>query len=44
MILKNRGDNKKIFRQQWLVDLDEDADVFKSKTLRNECPIMVYSD
>ena len=41
---KNRGDNKKIFRQQWLVDLDEDADVFKSKTLRNERPIMVYSD
>ncbi len=37
---KDREDYKKIFRQEWLEDLDEDADVFKSKTLRNECPII----
>ncbi len=37
---KDRGDYEKIFRQSWLEDLDEDADVFKSKTLRNECPII----
>lgn len=37
---KDRGDYQKIFRQNWLEDLDEDADVFKSKTLRNECPII----
>lgn len=37
---KDRGDYQKIFRQSWLEDLDEDADVFKSKTLRNECPII----
>ena len=37
---KDRGDYQKIFRQNWLEDLDEDADVFKSKILRNECPII----
>lgn len=37
---KDRADYEKIFRQEWLEDLDEDADVFKSKTLRNECPII----
>lgn len=37
---KDREDYKKIFRQNWLEDLDEDADGFKSKTLRNECPII----
>ena len=37
---KDRKDYQKIFRQGWLEDLDEDADVFKSKTLRNECPII----
>ena len=37
---KDRGDYQKIFRQSWLEDLDEDADVFKSKILRNECPII----
>ena len=37
---KDREDYVKIFRQEWLEDLDEDADVFKSKTLRNECPII----
>ncbi len=37
---KDRGDYERIFRQSWLEDLDEDADVFKSKTLRNECPII----
>ena len=37
---KDREDYQKIFRQGWLEDLDEDADVFKSKTLRNECPII----
>lgn len=37
---KDRADYQKIFRQGWLEDLDEDADVFKSKILRNECPII----
>lgn len=37
---KDRADYEKIFRKNWLEDLDEDADVFKSKTLRNECPII----
>ena len=37
---KDRGDYEKIFRKSWLEDLDEDADVFKSKILRNECPII----
>ncbi|SET20460.1 hypothetical protein [[Clostridium] polysaccharolyticum] len=37
---KDCKDYKKIFRQEWLEDLDEDADFFKSKTLRNECPII----
>lgn len=37
---KDRGDYQKIFRVSWLEDLDEDADVFKSKILRNECPII----
>lgn len=37
---KDREDYQKIFNQKWLEDLDEDADVFKSKTLRNECPII----
>lgn len=37
---KDRKDYEKIFRAGWLEDLDEDADVFKSKTLRNECPII----
>ena len=37
---KDRVDYQKIFRQGWLEDLDEDADVFKSKYLRNECPII----
>ena len=37
---KDRADYQKIFRQGWLEDLDEDADVFKSKYLRNECPII----
>lgn len=37
---KDRKDYQKIFRQNWLEDLDEDADVFKSKNLRNECPII----
>lgn len=37
---KDREDYQKIFRQNWLEDLDEDADVFKSKILRNECPII----
>lgn len=37
---KDRKDYQKIFRQGWLEDLDEDADVFKSKTLKNECPII----
>ncbi len=37
---RDREDYKKIFRANWLEDLDEDADVFKSKTLRNECPII----
>lgn len=37
---KDRKAYQKIFRQGWLEDLDEDADVFKSKTLKNECPII----
>lgn len=37
---KDRADYEKIFRKNWLEDLDEDADVFKSKTLKNECPII----
>ena len=37
---KDRADYEKIFRQEWLEDLDEDADVFKSKILKNECPII----
>lgn len=37
---KDREDYKKIFRQSWLEDLDEDADFFKSKVLKNECPII----
>lgn len=37
---KDCEDYKRIFRQEWLEDLDEDADVFKSKILRNECPII----
>ena len=37
---KDREDYQKIFRAGWLEDLDEDADVFKSKILRNECPII----
>ncbi len=37
---KDRKDYEVIFRQNWLRDLDDDADVFKSKTLRNECPII----
>lgn len=37
---KDREDYQKIFRQNWLEDLDEDADVFKLKILRNECPII----
>ena len=37
---KDREDYQKIFRQNWLEDLDEDADDFKSKILRNECPII----
>ncbi len=34
---KDREDYQKIFRAGWLEDLDEDADVFKSKILRNGC-------
>lgn len=37
---RDQVDYRRIFRQEWLEDLDEDADVFKSKTLRNECPII----
>ena len=37
---KDRGDYEKIFRRNWLEDLDEDAGSFKSKTLKNECPII----
>lgn len=37
---KDRKDYQQIFRQEYLADLDEDADVFKSKILRNECPII----
>lgn len=37
---KDRDDYKKIFRKNWLEDLDEDAGSFKSKTLKNECPII----
>ncbi len=37
---KDRKDYKEIFKQEELKDLDEDADGFKSKTLRNECPII----
>ena len=37
---KDRESYQKIFRANWLEDLDEDADVFKSKILRNECPII----
>ena len=37
---RDQVDYQRIFRQEWLEDLDEDADVFKSKTLRNECPII----
>ncbi len=37
---KDREDYEKIFRAEWLEDLNDDADGFKSKTLRNECPII----
>ncbi len=37
---KDRKDYIVIFNQNKLEDLDEDADGFKSKTLRNECPII----
>lgn len=37
---KDREDYEKIFDQELLEDYDEDADVFKSKVLRNECPII----
>lgn len=37
---KDRKDYINIFNQNKLEDLDEDADGFKSKTLRNECPII----
>lgn len=37
---RDQVDYQTIFRREWLEDLDEDADVFKSKTLRNECPII----
>lgn len=37
---KDQEDYCKILRQKWLEDFDEDADTFKSKILRNECPII----
>ena len=37
---KDRESYKKIFDDKLLDDYDEDADVFKSKVLRNECPII----
>ena len=37
---KDREDYRNIFRQKWLKDLDEDAEFFKSKTLRDKCPII----
>ena len=37
---KDRGDYEKIFRKEWLEDSDDDAYSFKSKTLKNECPII----
>lgn len=37
---KDREDYKKIFRQNWLKDLFDDADTFKLKILKNECPII----
>lgn len=37
---KDRDAYIKIFDQELLDDYDEDADVFKSKVLRNECPII----
>lgn len=37
---KDRESYEKIFDEELLDDYDEDADVFKSKVLRNECPII----
>lgn len=36
----DRADYERIFRKNWLEDLDDDAYSFKSKTLKNECPII----
>lgn len=36
----DREDYQKIFRADWLEEMNEDADTFKSKTLRCECPII----
>lgn len=37
---KDREDYQKIFNQDWLEDMDEDADAFKSRTLHDKCPII----
>lgn len=37
---KDREDYQKIFCRELLEDYDEDADTFKSKILKNECPII----
>ena len=37
---QDREAYKAIFNQELLEELDEDADMFKSKILRNECPII----
>lgn len=37
---QDRDAYKAIFNQELLEELDEDADMFKSKILRNECPII----
>ena len=37
---KDREKYKKIMREEYLDDLDEDAETFKLKVLKNECPII----
>ena len=44
---RDRESYKKIFQEEVLDDYDDDATTFKSKVLKNECPIIrktVYSD
>lgn len=37
---KDRADYERIFDEELLEDYEDDADAFKSKVLRNECPII----